>query len=151
MARYPKPRRWYPKNKEKYTGKNPVIIARSSWEVQFFNWLDLHPGIAEYSSEEVVVPYFSPIDDPLTRKPHRYFPDVLCKTTSGETILVEVKPKCQCNPPKMRQRNGQPTKTYIDSLKVYLINEAKFEAARNHCEKRGCKFLILTEENIIKI
>jgi hypothetical protein len=61
--------------------------------------LDEHPDVLEWSSEEVVIPYRSPIDG----KVHRYFVDfwVKKKDRSGNIIcdLIEVKPFSQTKPP----------------------------------------------------
>jgi len=150
MARFPKPRKFIPKNKDKYAGNIDLIISRSNWETQTMIWLDEHSGVTKWSSEEVVIPYFSPVDG----KPHRYFPDfkVHVKNEGIEQVyLVEVKPKAQTRPPKMRKRLGHPTTRYVSEAKTYVINECKFRAATKYCESRGWKFLILTEDNIKKI
>ena len=63
------PRLWKPKNSEKYEGDYNNIIVRSSWEVRFLNWCDNNTHILSYSSEEIVIPYLSPIDN----KYHRYY------------------------------------------------------------------------------
>ena len=147
MGKYPSPVPYRIKNKDKYRGKNPVVISRSSWETRFFLWCEKHTQVEWWVSEEVVIRYIDPVDG----KTRRYFPDCLVHTTNGETMLVELKPKCQTVRPKERRRNGQLTKTYMNALKVYLVNMAKFEAARAYCNKKNYKFVILNEENIPKI
>ena len=68
-----------PKNPAKYKGNPTKIIYRSLWEFKVFKWLDLHPQVIWWQSEEVVVPYRSPIDG----KMHRYLIDqvecTICK------------------------------------------------------------------------
>ena len=81
------------KNPHKYKGDPTKVIYRSSLELKFMNFLDNHPDVSEWNSEEVVIPYLCPTD----RKYHRYFVDFWMKrkNSSGEvqTFLIEVKPK----------------------------------------------------------
>jgi len=57
--------------------------------------LDKDPSIVEWSSEEHVIPYRSPIDNRM----HRYFVDfyIKKKMPDGKTrvALIEIKPKAQ--------------------------------------------------------
>ena len=54
---------------------------------------DDNPNIIKWASEEIAIPYLSPVD----RKRHRYYPDFMVelKNKEGkvETIMIEVKPK----------------------------------------------------------
>ena len=68
------------KNKGKYKGDPNNIIWRSTWELKFLKYLDNHPNILEFSSEEHVVPYISPLDG----KYHRYFVDFYLKVLTKE-------------------------------------------------------------------
>ena len=57
-----------PKNPTKYIG-NPIhIMYRSLWERKFMVFCDSTKSVVRWGSEEVVIPYFSPID----KKFHRY-------------------------------------------------------------------------------
>jgi hypothetical protein len=110
---------------------------------------DENPAFLEWSSEETIVYYRSPLDKPGS-KPRRYFIDFKVKKKcprTGEitTYLVEVKPKGQTRPPK---RGNKKTKTYVREAMTYGVNEAKWNAAIKYCEDRGYKFLILTEDSI---
>ena len=60
-----------PKNIKKYKGNPTDIQYRSGWELRFMRYLDQNSSIVKWSSEEVVVPYRSPLDGRV----HRYFPD----------------------------------------------------------------------------
>ncbi len=106
---------------------------------------DKNDNVLEWSSEEVIVPYMSPID----RKMHRYFVDFLVKVKNKnsvvETLLIEVKPKKQCQPPKPPKRK---TRKFFHEVKAWGINSAKWEAARKYSELRGWKFKILTEDTL---
>ena len=63
--------RFKPKNSAKYVGDPTNIIYRSSYELKFMKWCDINDNITEWGSEEVAIPYRSPIDNRI----HRYFPD----------------------------------------------------------------------------
>jgi len=106
---------------------------------------DDNPNVIRWASEEVCIPYMSPVD----RKRHRYYPDFLVeiKNKKGEieTLLVEVKPYKQTQLPKKPKR---VTKTFINEAKRYSINQAKWDAAREVCEKKGWEFKIMTEREI---
>lgn len=140
-----------PKNPQKYRGDPTNIVYRSSWELKLMMWLDKHPDVLQYSSEEIAVPYRSPID----LKWHRYFPDFLIKmkNASGkvETIMVEVKPEKQTISPKPKKARIH-TRTYLNEVYNWGVNSAKWDAAREYCKDRGWKFEIMTETHLgIKI
>jgi hypothetical protein len=129
------------KNPSKYRGDPTRVIYRSSWELRVFNYLDKNPDILEWSSEEIVVPYKSPVDG----KWHRYFPDLWVKTFQGEIYLAEIKPFAQTQEPKKRTR---VTKQYLNEVKTWGINSSKWKAAQEYCADRKWKFKILTEKEL---
>lgn len=143
--------RFKPTNPKKYRGDPTNIIYRSGWELKLMRYLDHHPSVLEWGSEELVVPYKSPIDG----RYHRYFPDFIVKQINKygkkETILIEVKPKAQTVPPdksKSKTPTGQISKRFINEVKTWGINQAKWEAAEEYCKDRGWKFQIMTEDNL---
>lgn len=131
---------------EKYTGDHTNIVYRSSWELQFMRWCDHNSKVVQWSSEETIIPYRSPLDNRI----HRYFPDFLVKIRDDKEQLVdwlvEVKPKHQTQPPKKKLSKGKPSKRYVQEVQTYVVNQAKFEAAREYCDNKGMKFMILTED-----
>lgn len=143
--------RFRPKNPHKYKGDPTKIIYRSSWEVKVFKVCDEHPDIVEWASEEISIPYYSPIDG----KWHRYFPDVYVKKKIGdsyEEILIEVKPEAQTRPPDISRKNatktGRISRRYINEVKRFGINDAKWEAAKKYCDARGWKWQVMTEKSL---
>ena len=134
-----------PLNPKKYKGDPRMIIYRSLWELKFMKWCDTHNHILEWGSEEIVVPYRSPLDGRV----HRYFPDFYIKVKNKNGILkkyiIEIKPKKQTLEPK---KSKSKTKNYISEVTTYVTNQAKWEAAREWCLDRGLEFLILTEEHL---
>jgi hypothetical protein len=128
------------KNSSKYKGNPTQIIYRSSWERQVFKWCDNHKDVLEWSSEEIIIPYRCKTDNKL----HRYYPDVYIKTNKGE-YLIEIKPKKETNPPRIRSRK---TKRYLTEVMTYIKNTSKWDAAREYCADRGYIFEIWTEETL---
>jgi hypothetical protein len=139
--------KYKPKNIDKYVGDPTKVIYRSLWERRFMTYCDNNSGILAWGSEEVVVPYKSPIDG----KFHRYFVDFIIKTKNKnghkEIILIEVKPKIQCSPPKKKKK---ATRRYLYEVKQWGVNSSKWEAATAFAENRGWRFQILTEDELLK-
>ena len=134
-----------PRNPQKYKGDPSNIIYRSSWELKLMLILHRHPNIITWRSEEIFIPYRSPIDNKI----HRYFVDFIVtkinKDGTKETALIEVKPFRQTQQPKV-QKNI--TKKYITEVKTWGINEAKWKAAQEFCNDRKWKFYIFTEKEL---
>jgi hypothetical protein len=137
--------RYKPSNPQKYKGDVHNIIYRSSWERKFLYYCDTNENILEYSSEEIVVPYRSPVDNKI----HRYFPDFYIKYKDGDgkikKALIEIKPFRQTQEPKVQKRK---TKSYIYEVVEYAKNQAKWDAAKEWCIDRGWEFKVLTESDL---
>ena len=134
-----------PRNPKKYIGDSNNIIYRSSWECKVMSWLDLNDNIISWASEEVIIPYVSPVDNRF----HRYFPDFLVKVRTKEgttkTMMLEVKPKKQTQPPEVRKR---VTKQYLNEVMTWGVNQAKWKAANEYCLDRGWEFKLITEDHL---
>jgi hypothetical protein len=134
-----------PSNPQKYVGDYKNIIYRSSWEARVMNWLDKNPNILSWSSEEVVVPYISPVDG----RWHRYFPDFVVKVKDKngtlKTMMLEVKPKKQTQEPIIQRR---VTKRYITEVTTWGVNQAKWKAATEYCLDRNWEFKLITEDHL---
>ena len=137
--------KYYPKNPKKYKGDINNIVWRSTWELKLLKFLDESDSVLEYGSEEIVIPYYSPVDG----KPHRYFVDfyvnILDRNGISRKYIVEVKPYDQTIPPKTRSR---VTRSYIKECQTYAVNQAKWEAARAFAKHNGIAFLVLTEKDL---
>lgn len=133
-----------PKNYKKYKGDPSNIIYRSRWELKLMTYLDAHPDVIEWSSEEFFIPYRSPIDNKI----HRYFPDFYVKrkdkTGKVEVLIIEVKPFKQTQPPDQNKKS----KRYIQEVMTWGINSSKWERAQEFCKDRGWKFKIMTEKEL---
>lgn len=132
-----------PKNKEKFIGK--FAIFRSSYERKFFLWADKNPNVLEWGSENIIVPYISPIDN----KYHRYFVDNYIVIKEGNKIkkyLIEIKPFAQTQQPKPSNRKKKSTILYENTQ--WVVNQAKWEAAKKFAASRNAEFLLLTEKEL---
>jgi len=108
-------------------------------------YCDTNKSIVKWSSEEIVIPYRSPVDNRI----HRYFPDfyVKYKDVKGnyQEKVIEIKPAKQVKEPKMQKRR---TKKYVSEVFTYATNQAKWAAAEDFCKDRKWKFQILTEKEL---
>tara|TARA_B100000287_G_scaffold80768_1_gene73193 strand:- start:2035 stop:2472 length:438 start_codon:yes stop_codon:yes gene_type:complete len=137
--------KYYPKFPHKYKGDPTTITFRSLWERKYMNWCDKNANILEWASEEIAIPYISPVDN----KVHRYFPDFYTKIkeTDGKIrkYIIEVKPLKQTLPPKKPKRQ---TKGYIREAYEYAKNQAKWKMAKEFCADRQWEFKVITEREL---
>ena len=137
--------KYYPSFPRKYKGDPTNIIYRSLWERKFMVYCDKNQNILEWASEEIAIPYRSPIDNRV----HRYFPDFYMKVkeTNGKikNYMIEVKPAKQTIPPKKPKRQ---TKGYIREAYEYAKNQAKWKMAREFCADRQWEFKVVTEKEL---
>jgi hypothetical protein len=136
---------WFrPKNPQKYKGDAKNIVYRSNWELQVMKQLDLNPNVIWWASEELPIPYVSPVD----KRVHRYFPDFIVRTKrkdgSEQTTIIEVKPYKQTIEPTRKRK----TRTYLNEVVTYAVNVEKWKAAELFCKEHGWKFQILTEKDL---
>lgn len=108
-------------------------------------WADHNPNVLKWGSENVIIPYFHPID----KKYRRYFVDNYVVIREGEVItkyLIEIKPSKQTVPPTTH-KNKKPSTVLYENIS-YAVNISKWEAAQKFCKQKGYKFLILTEKEL---
>jgi len=127
------------KNPTKYVGKK-TPLARSSWEFVFMRMLDEHPGVENWASESIQIPYRCP----LTGKYTVYVPDFFIvyndKTGKKHAEVVEVKPSNHT----LRENVGKSRY----NQEQYVKNLAKWEAAAAWCKQQGIKFRVVNEDDI---
>lgn len=127
------------KNPQKYIGtKTPTY--RSGWEFTFCKFCDEHPAIVQWASEAIRIPY----RNPLTGKQTIYVPDFFIayadKGGKQRVELIEVKPANQAHKERLgRSKHNQAH---------WVINQAKWEAARVFCKQKGIIFRVITEDDI---
>lgn len=136
-----------PVNISKYKGSLPIIY-RSSLELKAFRWMDGNSNIISWGSESVIIPYQSPIDE--DKRVRRYFVDLVAHLKSSDNsikkLLIEIKPFKQVSAPVFSARKNKKSVLYEQTQ--YIINNAKWEAARAWCKKNDYIFLILTEKHL---
>jgi hypothetical protein len=100
---------------------------------------DAHPNILKWASENVKIPYRSPVDG----KYHNYVPDFMIqyqdKDGTEHVELIEIKPSNQTTMENARTR-GQAMQIHI--------NAAKWTAAQEWCKRKGIRFKVINEDQI---
>ena len=133
-----------PKNPSKYNGNSKNIIYRSNWELRVMKYFDDHPNVIWWASEELTIPYVSPIDN----KTHRYFPDFIVKMRLKDgkvtTYILEVKPLAQTKMPVQKRK----TKRFIQEAATYAVNQEKWRATDLFCREHGWQFKVITEKEL---
>ena len=132
-------------NPAKYVGDPTQVVYRSSWELKFMKWCDTNASVLEWGSEEIVIPYLSPVDQRI----HRYFVDFYIKVQDRQgkitKYLIEIKPA------KFTQQPVKPkrvTKRFIEEVRAWGVNQSKWKNATEFCDDRGWKFMVLTEREL---
>lgn len=142
MARHYHQGKYKVKNPKKYKGDITNVVYRSSWEKNVLLWLDNHPNCIQFSSEEMIIPYYSPVDE----KWHRYFVDFVAtfkyRDGSVKKFMIEVKPYSQTLKPI---KGKKKEKTFLNEAMTYTINQAKWEAAEKYAAEHGMYFIKMTE------
>ena len=134
-----------PIHPKKYKGSRPIVY-RSSLELKVMRFFDNSRYVVEWGSESIIIPYIKPTDG----KVHRYYTDfnVHMNDNRGKLhkYVIEVKPYKQTLPPK--NHGNKKERTLIMEQISYAINMAKWESAKEWCDKHGYRFTILTEKDI---
>ena len=127
------------KNPQKYIGtKTPTY--RSGWEFTFMKFCDEHPSVTQWASEAIRIPY----RNPLTGKHTIYVPDFFIAYNDAKgrshAELIEVKPSNQA----VKENLGKSKHNQVH----YVINQAKWEAARTWSKQNKITFRIITEKDL---
>ena len=138
-----------PKNIDKYVGNASNIVYRSGYEYKFMTFLDNHPNVIKWMSEELIIPYV------FNGKPHRYFPDFVVefKGDGGniKRMIVEIKPYSQTLPPKMpKRKTPKALKNYEEAIITYAKNIEKWKYANEYAKRNNAEFKVLTEKELFK-
>lgn len=131
-----------PVNTNKFLGITATY--RSGLELKFMRFCDNNPNVIKWGSENIVIPYISPLDN----KVHRYYVDNFVVIREGNTItkyLIEIKPSKQTEPPSTKYKKKEHI---LYEQVMYAKNQAKWAAARAFCKSKGMSFLIITEKDL---
>lgn len=144
--------KYIPKKIEKYIGDPSNIIYRSSLEFFFCKFADFNDKIRKWSCEEIVIPYHITNDIGQTEI-HRYYPDFYLEMVKNgdkefyDRVIIEIKPKSETKPPKKPVKHTMKAlENYEYSLRMYKKNIHKWAYAKEWCERRNMKFIIVDEE-----
>ncbi len=134
--------KYKPENPDKYKGDPTNIVCRSLWERWLCKWLDRNNNVVFWSSEEISIRYF----DPIQKKWRRYFPDFFVEFNNGRRIIIEVKPKNQTIAPQNKKK-----KSFMKEQCTYINNRSKWNAAIEFCSNNNLEFHVFTEETLKKM
>ena len=109
-----------PKFPNKYVGTRTPTY-RSSWEFTFMRFCDENPHVETWASEAIRIPYRHPI----TGKYTVYVPDFFIAYAKKE-------------------KTGRSRANQL----AWVVNQAKWEAARAWCKQKGIFFRVITENDI---
>lgn len=127
------------KNPEKYVGgKTPTY--RSSWEFAFMRFCDLNESVTQWASEAIRIPYRNPLSGKMTIYVPDFFIVYTDKTGKKQVELVEVKPSNHADQNKLG--NSRTNKLH------FVVNQAKWGAARAWCKQKGIIFRVISEADI---
>lgn len=158
-----------PQHPEKWLTKQ--IIYRSGWEYLFCRWADENPNIKKVASEPIAVKYLNPVanlayctknglnpNDPRNWKVCNYYTDFWIEIEDSQTgevkrIFIEIKPFSQTQCPKQPNPTAslKEHKAYNNAAQTYLVNQAKWKAAKELFESRGAEFMVVTEKTLQKL
>ena len=131
-----------PKNPNKFLGS--TAIYRSGLELKFMRFCDENTNIIKWGSENIIIPYISPIDG----RAHRYFVDNFVLIKEGDAVkryLVEIKPSKQTAAPTTKYKKKS---NLLYEQAMFAVNTAKWEAAKEFCKKNNATFRIITEKEL---
>jgi len=127
------------KHPEKYVG-NKTPTYRSGWEFHFMKFCDEHPSVTQWASEAIRIPY----RNPFSGKQTIYVPDFFIAYSDRDgkqrVELIEVKPSNQA----LKERTGRSKHNQAH----WVLNQAKWEAARSWCKQKNIFFRIVTEQDL---
>ena len=148
MSRYSRAKKsiYIPKNPKKWINEGK-IVARSGIEKKFFSMFDLSKDVISIASEKIIIPY----NNPVKNRAAKYYVDLIVKykDKNGDIKirLIEIKSYSESIPPKKPKKI---TNNYKSDVLTWIINSAKWEAAKIYAEKRGWTFVVITEKNLRK-
>lgn len=126
-------------NPDKYVG-NRTPTYRSSWEFAFMRFCDTHPNVNKWASESIKIPYRNPFTGKYTIYVPDFFISYVDANGKSHAEVIEVKPLNHTIKEKLgRSKSNQAH---------YVLNQAKWEAARAWCKQQNITFRIVSEEDI---
>ena len=121
--------------------KDEQISNKSLLERRMFVYADLNPKVKSFSIEPFSIRYIKPTDNKI----HRYYIDVFLEFVNGSKFFVEIKPYSETIYPK---KPKLITEGYKKKVVTYIVNQAKWNAAKKIAKEKGCEFIIMTENEL---
>jgi hypothetical protein len=127
------------KNPDKYVGgRTPTY--RSSWEFAFMRFCDLNESVTKWASEAIRIPYRNPFTGKYTIYVPDFFMVYVDRNGKQNVELIEVKPANHT----FKEQLGRSKSNQAH----YVLNQAKWAAARAYCKQKGITFRIVNEGDI---
>jgi len=126
-------------NPDKYVG-NRTPTYRSSWEFAFMRFCDSHPNVNKWASEAIKIPYRNPFTGKYTIYVPDFFISYVDANGKSHAEVIEVKPLNHT----IKEKLGRSKSNRAH----YVLNQAKWEAARAWCKQQNITFRIVSEEDI---
>lgn len=142
----------------------------SSWELKVMDLLDRSERVVRCASEPIAIEYKNPMKNfdyciknnldwknPIYWKTALYYPDLWIELMQDDgtvrKIFIEIKPYNQSVAPKMPPPGSKVSafRTYNKLAMDFLVNQQKWEAAKQFCEARGTEFCVMTEMTLKKL
>lgn len=101
---------------------------------------DTHPGVVQWASESIKIPYVNPFTGMRTVYVPDFFIVFVDKHGQQRAELIEVKPKKETS----LEAAGRSKKAQAAAI----LNQAKWQAANAWAKANGVKFRIMTEEHM---
>jgi hypothetical protein len=112
---------------------------------------DDNDKVLKWNFESIGIPYWNPIK----KKVSTYWVDTWVRIDNGnnktEDWILEIKPLKYTKPPEEPKRLTESAlNQYALHAKTYIINRAKFEAAKDFAHSKKMNFGIITENFLFK-
>lgn len=134
----------------KYIGNIDNITFRSSWEKEFFVAMITKKSVIKISSEEVIIPYISPLDKRIHRYYVDYYIEIVNSKGQSKKILIEIKPFCKTQKPE-KNKKKQNDASYRRRVAEFAVNRIKWLTAKEYCKHMNIdEFFVLTDNPVDK-
>jgi hypothetical protein len=126
------------------------LYYRSSLEQKVMIYLDNNPNIIRWCAEYISIEYeLTDIEFKTSR--HTYYPDFYyeLQKSNGDVsrVVMEVKPESVLHEPKLPVKSTRKQLENLEyALKMFNKNKCKWDAAVAYCNRKGFKFILVTEE-----
>ena len=101
---------------------------------------DEHASVTQWASEAIRIPYRNPLSGKYTIYVPDFFIAYADKSGKQKVELIEVKPANQ----SIKEKLGKSKSNQLH----YVVNQAKWLAARAWCKQKGITFRIVNEGDI---